>query len=151
MKPANPRVLLDTNIFISFLLTPGHNRAIARIIESAASGRVTLVLPEELVDEFYEKITTKRYLARRIDADTARQFVQALAATALLPDSLHEPVPSVVRDPKDNYLIAHALLKQVDYLITGDRDLLDLAAHLLPFRIVQPAAFVRDVLDRDRP
>lgn len=151
MSPTTPVVLLDTNIFISYLLTPERRGPITQIVEAAATGSITLVLPAELIDEFYEKITTKPYLVSRIDEDVARRFVEALAAIARMPESIDVPLPSIVRDPKDDYLIAHAVLNHVDYLITGDHDVLDLAARLHPLRIIQPADFVRDVLEIDQP
>ena len=37
-----------------------------------------------------------------------------------------EEIPAVTRDPKDDYLLAYALVGQADYLVTGDNDLLTL-------------------------
>jgi predicted nucleic acid-binding protein len=34
--------------------------------------------------------------------------------------------PSLVRDPKDDYLLAAAAIANADVLVTGDRDLLDI-------------------------
>ncbi len=33
---------------------------------------------------------------------------------------------AVTRDPKDDYLLAYALVGKADYLVTGDEDLLEL-------------------------
>jgi predicted nucleic acid-binding protein len=60
-----------------------------------------------------------------------------MIAAALPPSA---PVPAVVRDPKDDYLIAHSVLEQVDYLVSGDKDLLVLGS-VLGVRIVSPADF----------
>ncbi|MGH2562147.1 MAG: putative toxin-antitoxin system toxin component, PIN family [Thermomicrobiales bacterium] len=151
MRPTAPLVLIDTNIFISYLLTPRTAGPIAQIIESATTGSISLVLPAELVDEFFETITTKPYLARRIEEEDARHFIEALSAVAFLPESLNEPVPAIVRDPKDNYLLAHAVIHQVDYLVSGDHDLLDIAEEFTRPRIIDPAAFARAVLELDPP
>gem|GEM_PF-4285745 len=54
-------------------------------------------------------------------------------------------VASYVRDPDDDYLIAHGLMFDVDYIVTGD-----MAVRLLSqvgnLRIVTPAEFI-DVLE----
>ena len=49
-------------------------------------------------------------------------------------------IPAVVRDPKDHYLIAHAVLAQADYIVTGAKDLLSLA-RLDTVRILGPRKF----------
>jgi len=46
-----------------------------------------------------------------------------LIAAELVPE-IEETVPALVRDPKDDYLLAHALVARADYLVTGDKDLL---------------------------
>ena len=50
------------------------------------------------------------------------------------------PFPAVVRDPKDDYLIAHAVMGQADYLVTGDDDLLSLG-RIDTIRILSPRQF----------
>jgi predicted nucleic acid-binding protein len=45
-----------------------------------------------------------------------------------------------VRDPDDARIIAEAVAGSADVMVTGDRDLLDLAAHS-PVRIVNPRGF----------
>lgn len=137
------RALLDTNIFISyFLLAVGSPSPIGRLMDAAMNRSFTLLLPEELLDEFYEKITTKPYLARRFDADEARDFVATLRNVAELLPPLGAPAPAVVRDPKDDYLLAHALIARADYLVTGDIDLLALGDAAAPLKIISPADFV---------
>jgi hypothetical protein len=46
----------------------------------------------------------------------------------------------VTRDPKDDYLIAYALVGAADYRVTGDRDLLVLG-QVDDVKIVTPRAF----------
>jgi putative PIN family toxin of toxin-antitoxin system len=51
------------------------------------------------------------------------------------------------RDPDDNLLLATALVGRAEYLITNDRDLLDLPEafkRALPFRIHSPQQFLRE-------
>ena len=44
-------------------------------------------------------------------------------------------------DPEDDYVLATGRLARADYLVTGDRGLLDLVAYA-GMRIVTPRAFV---------
>jgi len=51
------------------------------------------------------------------------------------------------RDPDDNLLLATALAGRADYLLTNDRDLLDLPMEFqakLPFLILPPWAFIKE-------
>ncbi|MHB1355382.1 MAG: putative toxin-antitoxin system toxin component, PIN family [Anaerolineae bacterium] len=119
------RVLLDTNIVISYLLSP--NRAIARIVEEAILGSFNLLLPEDLLDELTKSVSIKRYLVNRITPEELRELVEILAQVSETIPRITMEIPAVTRDPKDDYLLAYALVGQADYLVTGDKDLLALA------------------------
>ena len=45
-----------------------------------------------------------------------------------MPEPLPE-IPSICRDPDDDHVIAAALVAHVDFIVTGDKDLLALARH----------------------
>lgn len=141
------RVLVDTNVFISYLLTPRREGGtVQEVVEVILSGLVTLLLPEELLDELLDVLTTRPYFVRRIPHQAATEFIATLRDAAELLPNIPEEIPSILRDPKDDYLIAQALVGQADYLITGDDDLLSLGRvdHL---RIVTPLQFVRITRD----
>lgn len=118
------RVLLDTNILVSYLLTPQKSSVIARIVEAGILGRFDLLLPEDLLDELVEKARTKSYLAERITPEEVRELVDVLCEVSEIIPKITQSIPAVTRDPKDDYLLAYALVGQADYLVTGDRDLL---------------------------
>lgn len=137
------RVLLDTNILISYLLPPPRQAGnIYRIVEGVLSGVYTLLVPEELLQEIHRNITTKPYLRSRIDAEEAGAFVAALHALAEILPALQEEIPSVTHDPNDDYLLAHALLAGADYLVSGDNDLLSLGP-IERLTILSPADFAQ--------
>lgn len=117
------RVLLDTNILISYLLSP-KNSVIARVVEAGILGSFDLLLPEDLLDELAAKVRTKDYLAERIAPEEVRELVDILSEVCLSIPRITARIPAVTRDPKDDCLLAYALVGQADYLVTGDRDLL---------------------------
>ena len=59
-------------------------------------------------------------------------------------------IPAVTRDPKDDYLLAYALVGQADYLVTGDRDLLVLG-QVEHTRIVTARDFVEVIKSDPSP
>jgi uncharacterized protein len=117
------RVLLDTNILISYLLSP-KNSLVATIVEAGILGEFELLLPEDLLDELVAKVTTKNYLADRILPEEMRELVGILGEVCVTIPGITFRIPAVTRDPKDDYLLAYALVGQADYLVTGDKDLL---------------------------
>ena len=142
------RVLIDTNVFISYLLAAAGARGtattpVAAVVGLALSGVFTLLVPGELLDELEQALRTKPYSTNRITARETSDFIGALRATATLLPPLAARAPAVMRDPKDDYLLAQALVGGADYLVTGDQDLLVLGDAVAPLRIVTAAEFVR--------
>lgn len=134
------RVLLDTNVLISFLLTPSHRGAVYLVMEAAFSGRFTLLAPDRLLLELVQAANRKSYLADRITAEMADGLVAAILEVAEVLPPLPDNIPSITRDPKDDYLLACALLNQADYLVTGDNDLLSIG-DVGDLKIVSPTSF----------
>lgn len=108
-------------------------------------GDVTLVLPEDLVAELERTLTSKPYLRDRIAPEHSVAFIVQLRTLSVVVSRLDTPVPAIVRDPADNYLLAAAVAGDADYLVTGDKDLLVLRDHLDRPRIVTMAEFVREL------
>jgi putative PIN family toxin of toxin-antitoxin system len=141
--PGPMRIMLDTNLFLTYFLPPADpRRTIFRLIDHLLAGSAQLVLPEELVDEIFQMIRTKPYFRQRITEQGARGVIANLRAEAVVPPRLAD-IPDIGRDPKDDYLLAHAILERVDYLVTGDRDLLALDGEVDPLRIITAAAFLQ--------
>lgn len=117
------RVLYDSNIFISYLLNPGGS-AIAHLFDRKALKKITLLLPQPLVGEFTTRIKTKSDLSERISSAQLKNFIKALSQMGEVIQTINQPIPKITRDPKDDYLIAYAVVGKADYLVTGDKDLL---------------------------
>lgn len=140
------RVLLDANLLVSYLLHPDRASAVSSVVRAAILGRFCLLVPEGLLLEMCVRVEEKTYLAQRIRREDLEELVAILRETAEMLPAIGEPIPSVVRDPKDDYLAAHAVLGRADYLVTGDRDLLALDP-IESARVVTPAEFLR-VIDQ---
>ena len=139
------RVLLDANIFISYLLNPLADSPIPPIIRASVMGTFTLLLPDALLDEFSAKIVTKPYLADRISQEEVAQLTATLMANCEVIPKITRAIPAVTRDPKDDYLLAYAVVDEADYLATGDEDLLVLE-EVQGVRIICPRSFVVEIL-----
>lgn len=145
------RVLIDANVLISYLLVPdlGSSKrgkgTIPSIIDAAFNGDYKLLIPGALLIELTETIKVRKDLAKRISPEQAAQFVELLQVIAEPIEEISEPIPSVTRDPKDDYLLAYALVGRADYLVTGDDGLLTLK-EVEGVKIVRPIEF-KEILD----
>ena len=143
------RVLLDTNILISYLLTPKQTSPVLEVVTRGLLGDFTLLLPEDLLEEFWRKAREKKYLVERIAPTELRRFVEVLIEVSELVSRITEPIPAVTRDPKDDYLLAYALVGRADYLVTGDRDLLVLGT-VGRLSIITAAGLIEILRERGR-
>ena len=135
------RVLIDTNIFISYLLKSDQDRTISSVIEAGFEGEYTILLPQEVLEEVHKKLTEKKYLASRISSEEAKEFTQLLEQVAEAIPTITEDIPAVTRDRKDDYLIAYAVVGKADFLVSGDEDLRKVV-NVGGVTIVSPADFL---------
>jgi putative PIN family toxin of toxin-antitoxin system len=140
MTPTKLRVLLDTNIYISYLLDPTGTRAPSWVVRAALRETFTLLLSDRLGHELTAVISRKPYLTARIEAMRVAAFVRLLENVAERVSPGQDVRFVVPRDPKDDFVLTAALIGQADYLVTGDADLLVLG-QVGPVRIISPAEF----------
>lgn len=141
------RVLFDTNVLISYLLTPTKG-TITTIVEAGFEKKYQLLLPNEVVTELRKKIAQKTYLSQKISQPTIQKFINALSVIAETLSPITESIPEVGRDFKDDYLLAYSFVGDADYLVTGDKDLLILK-QIHKVKIVSPSEFL-SVLKKTR-
>lgn len=140
------RALFDTNLFVSYLLSSRQSsNVITTLFDRAFSRDFVLVVPLEVFDELVESISTKPYLATRIAAQTVKDLRDALESLAETTPRRDLEILSIVRDADDDYLVAYAIDDGVDYLVSGDKDLLALGDLLAPLKIRSPQAFLQEL------
>ena len=138
------RVLIDTNLYVShFLNLEGRATTISRVLSISVDHRAEILLPFAQVAEL-EGLSTKPGLRDRLPDVKWRRFLATLQSIAVVLDQDKQPYARVVRDSKDDYLIAAAIRENVDILVSGDKDLLALRDHLDRPRIMSPADFVAE-------
>jgi putative PIN family toxin of toxin-antitoxin system len=107
------RVVIDTNILVSALLTSGGLPE--AVITLATSGEVQWFASESVLAE-YEDVLKRPRLA--IDSDKAADAMARIRAIV----SIVSPTVRVAaaRDPDDNHFLECAEAAQADYLVTGN-------------------------------
>lgn len=113
------RIIIDTNLWISFLIT----KDFSKLDKLLVNDNLKLVFCQELLDEFLEVTQRPKFI---------KHFSQTNVVALLTVINAHADfvkVKSVIqlcRDEKDNFLLALAVDGDADYLLTGDLDLLEL-------------------------
>ena len=135
------RVVLDTNVLISFILSRTTQSAATRIVKLWFRERkLQLILSDEVVAEYYEVL-------ERVGADERRvkKLYSLLSQASIVTRVNLGPRYNISRDPDDNVMLATAVAGKAEYLITNDYDLLDIAERdkkRFRFAIVKPAEFL---------
>ena len=135
------KVLFDTNILISYLLQKDKNNTITAIFEAGIEKKYILLLPEEILKEFKEKLIKKKYLIKYISLPEAKEFIEILSTISEAIPQITEEIPLIVRDKKDDYLIAYGTVGNADYLVSGDKDL-QVLKKIGKLKIVSPIEFL---------
>jgi putative PIN family toxin of toxin-antitoxin system len=119
------RVILDTNILISGLISPLGKPA--RLIDAWLDGRFTLVSHAVQLDEF-RAVSRRERIRPLLRPSEAGRLVNRIAALAEMPMQL--PFVRRSSDPHDDFLLALCEAGAADLLVTGDKaDLLILKTH----------------------
>lgn len=119
------RVILDTNILLSGLISPGGVPAL--LVQAWLDRRFTLISHHLQLDELRE-VTRRDKIRARVRPFEAGRLINQIGAIAELPDRL--PATQRSRDPRDDFLLALCEAGRADWLVTGDKeDLLALSRH----------------------
>jgi uncharacterized protein len=131
------RVVLDANVWVSAAIRTGPAH---RIVQSWLSGAAAfdVVICPELIAEVEEVLTRRPRMRKWIALDVAERFVETFRVLAdVVPDQVE--VEATTRDVDDDYLVALAREHEADYIVTGDKDLLEWPDQRPP--VLTPAAF----------
>jgi putative PIN family toxin of toxin-antitoxin system len=125
------RVCLDTNVLVAAFATRGLCADVLRTVLAEHD----FVVGEVMLTELRRTLTTKfKAPADRIDA------VEAVLRTVPIIPRPSKPSDVAIRDAADRWILATAVIGAADVLVTGDRDLLAVAADS-PVPILAPRAF----------
>ena len=137
------RVVLDTNVLVSGMISD-HSPP-RQLVDAWLDGRFVLVTSLYQVEELSHVLAYPR-IARRLQL--ADEEVDLILAALLARGEVvagEVQLPGVTRDPKDDEIVACAVEGGAGYLVSGDRDLLDLGEYE-QVRMVTPREFA-SVLD----
>jgi putative PIN family toxin of toxin-antitoxin system len=140
MTNKSVRVIFDTNVWISFLI----GKRLAKIKNHIADGSITIVVTEQLLSEL-KIVTSREKIKKYFPKNSVKELIELLEVIAIKIEIV--PTHFINRDPKDNFLLDLIDFSKADYLVTGDKDLLE---HN-PFKtakILTPIDFQREITSK---
>jgi len=122
MPRKSNRIILDTNLWISFLLS----KKFTFLDTLFQNSDITVLYSKELLDEFVD-VTTRTKFERYFSQADLQELITTIKAHAEF--VIVSSTVNICRDPKDNFLLSLAKDGKANYLITGDKDLLAIRKH----------------------
>lgn len=138
------RVILDTNVLISGLLSPLGPPA--KLLDAWERKSFDLVTCDALIEEFRD-VASRPFFHDRLRASTVELLARGLEDFSLF---YEDPPPGpVAPDPKDSYLLALVEVSEAEFLVTGDKELQSLKRHKSA-RIVSPVEMVQLLRENEK-
>ena len=120
MPDRHVKVIIDTNLWISFLFGLKASPAVRRIL---TDGTVSIVMTD-ILQQGIMAVASRPKFARYFAPEACERLLAFLRARS--EDYSLGDIPARCRDPKDDYLLELARVADADILVTGDKDLTDL-------------------------
>ena len=135
------RVIFDSNVFVSAAIQSGASH---RLIQGWFLTRSPeLIACQQLLDEVDEVLMRRRRMRKWLSEVEAEEFLGVVQQLIEVKDDPTEVAP-YLRDSADDYLIALAHEYAVQYIVSGDKDLLEWDLQEPP--VTTPASF--EILQR---
>lgn len=116
------RAIIDTNLFISFLI----GKKLQGLKDLLINSRIELIFAEQNIQEL-RLVSQRSKFKKYFKSDDLEDLIDLLKTIGKIVEI--ENIPEGCRDPKDNYLLGLARKSKADYLVTGDNDLLELGKY----------------------
>ena len=134
LKLKSIKVVLDTNVLLAGVFTPGVCEA---ILDGCRENPKYKVFGSKFILKEFERKTVSKFRAR---LEEAQEAVRVLKAGMELVEPVNVP-DGPCRDPNDLAILGTCVAVDADCLVTGDRDLLELKVfHSIP--IFAPRVFL---------
>jgi putative PIN family toxin of toxin-antitoxin system len=150
MTPPKPTAVFDTGIVLQ--ATISENGPAAKALRLFDDDVLTLFVSEELLDEMRTVLT--RPVIRKKNARYTDEDIESLLTRLKQKGTLIDPLPAhfqYERDPEDEHVINLAIEGKVEYLVSRDKDLLDLMtdpdfqARYPGLMVLDPVAFLKRI------
>lgn len=143
MPPRKERiaVVLDTNVVIGYYLSRRPLSTNSRVFRLWRDERkLQLIVSDPIIEEYLDVLARLKVADRQIELLADRLRRRTTVTRVQLGAR-----PRASRDPEDNHILATAIAGRAKFLVTNDRDLLDIKLtekRKFRFEIIAPAKFL---------
>jgi uncharacterized protein len=138
----NVRAVLDSNVLVSVFLAQGRALLSTELYRRCVLKGI-LYTAEEILEETREILLERERIRRRYtyQDEQVERFIVLVRRDSEVVESL-PTVRAVERDPDDDVIVACAVAANADYIVSRDKDLLDLGEYQ-GIKIVSPEHFIQ--------
>ncbi len=133
------RAVLDSNVLIAAIINV-KSSVTQEIYQKFLGLRFTLIISPEVLEEVEDLINRARVVKRhQLTGNERKVIISEIALLAYIVPGTTQV--DIVRDPDDNKIIAAGIEGRADYIISRDKDLLDLKSYQ-EIKIITPEKFM---------
>lgn len=130
------RVVIDTNVFISSLLSPGNPRQVIKLWET---GKIEICISHKIYNE-YKKVSKRIGLSEK---EEVLEITNLFAKNFNSVFTAKTPTLFVVKDdPSDNKFFECAVALEAKYIISGDKKVLEVKDYF-GIKVLNPKDFLK--------
>jgi putative PIN family toxin of toxin-antitoxin system len=131
------KIVIDTNVFVSSFFWGGHPR---EVFERVINGFDELYITDEILKEIMSVMSSKKFDVNKNEIEDYIRIIEKYSKNIV---SKNIPKP-ISRDKSDDKILQCGLDGNVDYIVTGDNDLLVLKEHKT-IKIISPKDYLEIV------
>jgi len=128
------KIVIDTNVFISALLFRGST---SRLVSFWQKDVVSVLLSSEVLKEYAKVLTYPKF---KLTKKEIRGVLEQELLPYVIPIKVKNHLDVITQDPSDNKFLELAKAGSADYILSGDKHLLELK-DFQGIKIVTPAVF----------
>ena len=132
-----PKVVVDTNVFISAAFLKGISSV---LIEKWKENKFILLFSPDIFDEYFEVIARPKF---RQEEKDIRELAELLTERGVAVEPQTQ-LDVIKEDPNDNKFLECAIAGEANFIISGDRHLLNLKQYK-GIKVLKLSAFLKEI------
>jgi uncharacterized protein len=134
------RIVFDTNVIVSYFLSPTGTPAYLLAQWEQHTAPFDVIVSEAILTEYAQSLAYPQVISHHKKSEKQiDEYISLFRKLAILIDP-REEVTLIKDDPDDNKFLSCALTGHAEYIVSGDRDLLDVEEYR-GIHILTPRAF----------
>ena len=133
------RAVIDTNVFISSVLFEGASQ---QLIDCWKKAKFIFLMSKPILEEYIKVLSYPKF---KLSQDEIKEIVEEELLPFVEVVVIKSSISVIKEDPFDNIFLSTALEGKADFIVSGDRHLLDLKEYRR-IRIIELNNFIKLIL-----